>query len=666
VDPSTSDKDSFPEIAVHSTEGSAQGLGLPEEEQVHFQAKLLDAVGQAVIATDTQGNVIYWNRAAEDLYGWSAEEAMGRSIVEVTPSEELMERAQEIMGELMAGKSWSGEFVVRRKDGTSFPAMVSDTPVLDEEGNVVAIIGVSTDITEIKETEELRRSEESFRLLVEGVKEYAIFMLDPQGYISSWNAGAQRINGYSSEEIIGRHFSIFYLPEDVKRGHPEEELRLAKEQGRYEEEGMRIRKDGSRFWASVLITALFDEEGNLRGFSRVVRDITERKEVEEERARRARYATLRAEVSTSLAEGSSLRNILQRCAERMVQHLDVAFARIWTLNEEENMLELEASAGMYTHLDGPHSRVPVGSFKIGLIAQEQLPLLSNDVVNDPRIHDKKWARREGMLAFAGYPLMVESRVVGVMAIFSRQPLQEDTIEALGSVADTIAQGIQRKRAVEALRESEERFRLLAENAQDLIARYRLKPTLAFEYVSPSSTTITGYTPEEYYADPELGYKIVHPDDAHLLDEALHNPAAPSTIRWVRKDGRVIWTEQRNKPIYDEAGELVAIEGIARDVTERKEDEEALRSSEEFFRALYENAEHPIFLLDSDLNFVDVNPYACRFYGYSREEFRRMNISDITLAEEQEEQLRHLEIMHKQGRVFVRERRHRKKNGRSSR
>jgi diguanylate cyclase (GGDEF)-like protein/PAS domain S-box-containing protein len=247
----------------------------------HFHAYLLNAVGQAIIATDPLGKIIYWNRAAQEMYGWSAEEAVGRSIVEVTPSEDLAEQAEEIMGELIAGRSWTGEFVVQRKDGTTFPALVTDTPVYDEQGNLVGIIGVSTDITEIKQTEELRRSEERFRMLVEGVKDYAIFMLDPKGCISSWNPGAQRIKGYNSEEIIGRHFSAFYLPEDIDRGHPEEELRLAKEQGHFEEEGWRLRKDGERFWASVLITALFDEEGNLRGFSKVVRDITERKRMEE-------------------------------------------------------------------------------------------------------------------------------------------------------------------------------------------------------------------------------------------------------------------------------------------------------------------------------------------------------------------------------------------------
>ncbi|MBA2783780.1 MAG: PAS domain S-box protein, partial [Rubrobacteraceae bacterium] len=128
-----------------------------------FHARLLDAVGQAVIATDPLGKVIYWNRAAQELYGWSAKEVMGRPIVEVTPSEDLAERAEEIMGELSHGRSWMGEFVVQRKDGTTFPALVTDTPVHDEQGNLIAIIGVSTDITQIKQTEELRRGEERFR-----------------------------------------------------------------------------------------------------------------------------------------------------------------------------------------------------------------------------------------------------------------------------------------------------------------------------------------------------------------------------------------------------------------------------------------------------------------------------------------------------------------------
>jgi len=129
--------------------------------------------------------------------------------------------------------------------------------------------------------EVLRQSEERFRLLVEGVKDYAIFMLDPYGHISTWNEGARRIKGYEAEEIMGEHFSIFYTEEDVERAHPEEELRIARAEGQYEEEGLRIRKDGSTFWASVLITALWDKEGDLRGFAKVTRDITARKAAED-------------------------------------------------------------------------------------------------------------------------------------------------------------------------------------------------------------------------------------------------------------------------------------------------------------------------------------------------------------------------------------------------
>ena len=187
----------------------------------------------------------------------------------------------------------------------------------------------------------------------------------------------------------------------------------------------------------------------------IATDITELKRAEELQARRERQAALRADIHAALSRGTTenaLQTMLQGSAEAVVRHLDAAFARIWTLNDWQNVLELQASAGVYTRLDGEHARVPVGKLKIGRIAQERKPHLTNDVLNDSRISHPDWTKKEQMVSFAGYPLLVEGRLVGVLAMFARNFLGQDTLEALGAVADTIAQGIERKRAESEIRQ----------------------------------------------------------------------------------------------------------------------------------------------------------------------------------------------------------------------
>ena len=168
-----------------------------------------------------------------------------------------------------------------RKDGTRFWANVVITALRDDAGELRGFAKVTRDLTQRREHEEaLRQSEERFRLLVEGVTDYAIFMLDPNGYVMTWNSGAERIKGYQADEIIGQHFSKFYPPDVVEGGWPDHELQVATETGRFVEDGWRIRKDGSRFWANVTITALRDESGRLRGFAKLTRDLSERKRAE--------------------------------------------------------------------------------------------------------------------------------------------------------------------------------------------------------------------------------------------------------------------------------------------------------------------------------------------------------------------------------------------------
>jgi signal transduction histidine kinase len=177
---------------------------------------------------------------------------------------------------------------------------------------------------------------------------------------------------------------------------------------------------------------------------------------------------LHAQISMALIQNSTLHDMLHACTDALVQHLDAAFARIWVLNTETQVLELQASSGMYTHLNGAHSRIPMGQLKIGLIAQTRLPHLTNTVIGDPRVNDQEWAKREGMVAFAGYPLLVEDRVIGVMALFARHTLNTAVLQIMSSLANGIALGIDRKHS------EEERYRLLLQEQHARAAEIALE------------------------------------------------------------------------------------------------------------------------------------------------------------------------------------------------
>ncbi len=198
-------------------------------------------------------------------------------------------------------------------------------------------------------------------------------------------------------------------------------------------------------WLELEVYPLMDG-----GLALTAQDVTERHRGELLRERLTRLETLRADVSAMLAKRSPLQELLSGVCEALVRTLDAAFARIWTADPTGTVLALQASAGMYTHIDGPHARVPVGKFKIGRIAEERAPHLTNDVQHDERVGDRAWAARENLVSFAGYPLLVDDRLVGVVAMFGRAPLPNEVLAALGLVADAIAQGIERRRAEDTL------------------------------------------------------------------------------------------------------------------------------------------------------------------------------------------------------------------------
>ena len=263
-----------------------------------LQNAILNSANFSIIATDEKGVIQLFNIGAETMLGYAAAEVVDRiTPADIHDPQEVIARARALTDELatpiapgfeaLAFKASRGiedkyELTYIRKDGTRFPAIVSVTALREGEGRIIGYLLIGTDNSARKQVEEkLRWTEEGFRLMVESVTDCAIAMLDSEGRVVSWNSGAERIKGYRTEEILGGHFSRFYPAQDIERGIPQLHLDRAKTDGRCEVEGWRVRKDGSTFWANVVFTAIRDPAGNARGFAKLTRDLTERRQVEE-------------------------------------------------------------------------------------------------------------------------------------------------------------------------------------------------------------------------------------------------------------------------------------------------------------------------------------------------------------------------------------------------
>jgi PAS domain S-box-containing protein len=241
----------------------------------------------AIYLLDPGGHVASWNAGAERFKGYAASEIIGRHYSEFfTPEDQAAGLPDRALKTALAEGKFETEGWRVRKDGTRFWASVLVDPIYDEQGQVIGFAKVTRDVTDRKRAEEaLRESEQRFGLLVNGISDYAIYMLSPSGEVTNWNSGAQRIKGYSADEVVGSHFSRFYTAEDQAAAMPARSLSTAAEEGRFETEGWRVRKDGSRFWAHVVVDAIRDERGELVGFAKITRDVTEKRESADSLAR---------------------------------------------------------------------------------------------------------------------------------------------------------------------------------------------------------------------------------------------------------------------------------------------------------------------------------------------------------------------------------------------
>jgi PAS domain S-box-containing protein len=300
----------------------------------------------AIFMLDTEGYITSWNEGAKNINGYAAPEIIGKHFSIFYIEEDLLDKKPERELRIaMASGKYEEEGWRKRKDGSIYWANVLITAAFNKEEKHVGFSKITRDLTERKALEDrLRRSEERYRLLVEQVKDYGIFMLDTEGNITSWNEGAARINGYSTNEILGKNFSIFYPEEDKIAGKPEWELEVAARVGKYEEEGWRIRKNGDWFWVGVVITAIYNEEGKLYGFAKVTRDLTERKKAEAElKESFERYRLLAEELKQTNTQLLEVNHQLEQFASIASHDLKEPLRKIITfsdmlLNDKESSL----------------------------------------------------------------------------------------------------------------------------------------------------------------------------------------------------------------------------------------------------------------------------------------------------------------------------------------
>jgi PAS domain S-box-containing protein len=248
-------------------------------DPILFQIAAEQTKDYAVFLLDAGGHILTWNSGAEHIKGYTPEEIVGQhfSIFYTRQSVESGWPGQELKIAAAEGRFEEEGWRVR-KDGSRFWASVVITALRDPGGKLLGFSKITRDLTQRKlQQEALAQAEERIRLLIDGVVDYAIFMLDKEGIVTSWNSGAERMKGYKAEEVIGKHFSRFYVPEDVEAGKPWEELALARTAGRHEREGWRLKKDGQRFWARAVVSALYGPDGHLRGFAEVTQDLSERR-----------------------------------------------------------------------------------------------------------------------------------------------------------------------------------------------------------------------------------------------------------------------------------------------------------------------------------------------------------------------------------------------------
>ncbi len=600
-------------------------LGASEADRRQYEERFDDLaqnLGEVFwICAPDLTKILYVSPAYEEIWGRSCQSLYEnpKSFLEAIHPQDQARIIARIESQALDG--FCEEYRIIRPDGEIRWIRDRAFPITDKSGQVPRVVGVAEDVTHFKTVEEsLRRYEQ----IVSSTDNLMAFVGRDYRYQAVSKKFAEAI-GKPQECILDRFVADVVGTPTFEKMKPHLDQCLLGKPDDFEH--WFDMPDGSRRYFLEHFNPYYELDGSISGIVVDVHDISARREEERVLVEGNCMLALDVEVRGRISQSQGIQGLLQGCTEALVQHLDVAFARIWTLDKEEQVLKLQASAGLYTHLDGPHSRVAVGHLKIGQIAAEKRPHLTNAVIGDPRVPEQEWAKQEGLVAFAGYPLLRNQEVLGVMALFSTHPLSEFTLKGLQIVANQITTAVEYHMG----RESQQKLAELNKQILGSVTEgiYGLDLQGKTTFVNQAGARMLGYEVEELLGLPM--HATVHhtkPDGSVYLEQEcpIYTTYKDGMVQYVdtdvlwRKDGTSFSVEYTSTPIWHN-GKLTGGVVTFQDIAERLQAEETLKKSRQDFQALVDSLEGIVWECDfPSYRFTFVSQQAERLLGYPTDQW----------------------------------------------
>ncbi|HMB93136.1 MAG TPA: PAS domain S-box protein, partial [Rhodothermales bacterium] len=554
-------------------------------EKDHFQAYILAHINDGVIAADTEGRVLYANEALGKMVGVDPQSVIGEHFTEFYNVEWLSPKDREQNYKQLEERGYNkSEILLKTHDGRSIHTEFTVTLMTDEQGNTTGRLAAIRDITERRRAEQQQRQAEArYRFLVENIQEYAILLLDSDGRITATNPGAEAVMGYSEEDLIEQHFSIIFTTEDRAAGLPEQELHEATAQGGSDNEGWRLCKDGSLFWANGVLTAIQDGDGPPTGFIKVVRDTTERKKAQELLNQQARQQAVVAELGLFALSTPDMQALMDRAVQRVADTLDVAYCKVLELQPKKKSLLLRAGVGWQEGLVG---QATVGTGKdsqAGYTLRANEPVIVDDLREESRFSGPPLLTDHKVISGISVVIQSGDRPYGVMGAHTTEHrgfTQQDSY-FLQAIANILGDAIRRQKAEKALRKSKDRFRAVAETVPDIL--FTTDADIHIEYLNQRWQAFTGLPIAHGIGD--AWQALLHPEDQERVRNKWKTAQETSgrfedRQRLRTADDTYHWILVRAQSIENAKGEIIRWYGTATDIDDLVQAEQEIKQLNE--------------------------------------------------------------------------------------